>query len=215
MKQTFTRFYHSTSIFVCWALFIALVAAPSLLSAQRFVHSGGNCGVNAPCYTSLQAAITAAAAGETITVLSSLTEGKVTVNKSLTINGGGFVLTSTSNDYGLVISATNVTIQNFAVEEAGTFGIMATPGFSGLILSSVGANDNGRLVPMNGTSGSGIAITGVSNATLTNITATGNKGNGISITASQQVMITNLTTFDNAFLHGLLSQRGAILKRQL
>ncbi|MFN7119268.1 MAG: hypothetical protein ACK4TA_20885, partial [Saprospiraceae bacterium] len=207
MKRTFTFFNFWNNTIALVAL-LTVMSVPSLLQAQRFVHSSGNCGGNNPCYTSLQAAIDAASPNETITLLSSITEGRVTVNKSLIINGGNFVLTSTSNTFGLVINATNVTVQNLTVQEAGTFGIITFPDADGLTLTNVRAVRNGRLVPINGASGSGIALTGINGATLTNITTVDNKGNGISITASQNVMITTFTSSGNAFTTGFSASIG-------
>ncbi|HMN89710.1 MAG TPA: right-handed parallel beta-helix repeat-containing protein, partial [Saprospiraceae bacterium] len=205
MNQKFTRFVHIKMVAHAVGFMLLL---PFAAQAQRYVDPANSCGGNLPCYTTISAAVAAASAGETIFLTADVTEGKVVLNKAITLDGQGFTLNSISNDHGLVLNASGITVQNITVQQAGTFGVITGAGRSNLTLSNVTARNNGRLVPINGISGSGFAITGVSNVTMTNITALSNRGNGVSITAAQNVTITGLTTAGNAFWYGFSSGVG-------
>lgn len=141
-------------------------------------------------YCSIQAAINAASPGHTIQLFDNITEGQVTINKDITLDGGGFTLTSTSVSYGISIQSPGVTIQNITVEGAGTFGIHQSPGSDNLTISNTTTNMN---------SGTGIALNCSTTIGLTDITSTNNGGNGISITDCHDVTITNITTSGNTF----------------
>ncbi|WP_128544148.1 T9SS type A sorting domain-containing protein [Larkinella soli] len=68
-------------------LFLCCMAGP--LAAQRFVDGAGGCGGNSPCYTTIQAAVAAASAGETVTVYPGTYTENVTLSKSLTVVSTG------------------------------------------------------------------------------------------------------------------------------
>lgn len=53
--------------------------------AQRYVDGSGTCGGSTPCYTTIQAAINAAANGETVTVYPGTYTENVTIGKSITL----------------------------------------------------------------------------------------------------------------------------------
>jgi hypothetical protein len=141
-------------------------------------------------YATLQAAIDAATAGDVITLNCDHTEGLVTINKPLTLQGGGKVLTSTSASWGISIAANGVVIEDITVEDAGTFGIITQCGFSNLTITNATVREGG---------GTGFAINGVNDVMLNNITALDNGGNGISISDCNNVTINGLTTSGNAF----------------
>ncbi|MDX1941929.1 MAG: right-handed parallel beta-helix repeat-containing protein, partial [Saprospiraceae bacterium] len=195
MKQFYTL---NSRMFKVFAVISLLAMTLKIQAATLYVGGGG--------YASLSAAIAAANPNDIIVLTEDISEGIVLVNKSVTIdgqyNGVTHVLTSTSPDRGIVISAVGVSVQNLIVEDAGTFGIQVAPGANNVFFSNVHVNNSGRLVPMNGLSGSGFSITGVDGAVLMNVSATNNKGNGISITSSQNVIINGVTTSGNSFYTG-------------
>ncbi|KAF0234955.1 MAG: hypothetical protein FD181_3583, partial [Prolixibacteraceae bacterium] len=153
--------------------------------------------IGATGYATLQAAITAAATGAEIDLVCNHTEGLVTVNKAVTIDGNGNTLTSTSTTYGLEISSAGVTVKNITVDNPETYGILAH--------ESNNLNISNTTVKNCGTTGSGtpfasgFAINCSDNITLTNIVATNNEGNGISITDCDGVTINGITTSGNSF----------------
>lgn len=139
-------------------------------------------------YMTLQAAIDAATAGDTIRINSNITEGLIVVNKPLTIFGqsaGGRMITSTSPNFGLQVTAPDVVLFRFQLKSAGTFGIITAPGADNLTIQNVTVQDCG---------GSGFAITCVDNVMLNNITSNSNGGNAVSITDCDNVTIDGITT---------------------
>lgn len=104
------------------SVFFALFTAPSI--AQRFVDLTSTCGGNLPCYTTIQAAVTAAASGELITVYPGIYVESVLIgSKSLTLvstagrtstiiqgveNGvGSLVIDGTTTNFSLGTNAAN------------------------------------------------------------------------------------------------------------
>ncbi len=57
--------------------------------AQRYVDGAGVCGGNTPCYTTIQAAVTAATSGQTVTVYPGTYTELVTIEKALTLQSTG------------------------------------------------------------------------------------------------------------------------------
>lgn len=145
---------------------------------------------NSVYYCTLQDAINAASNGNTLELLTDITEGLVTVNKAVTIDGQGFTLTSSSATWGIVADVPGVTIQNITVEDAGTFGIITECGADNLTITNTTVTSCG---------GTGFALNGVDNVVLTNITALNNIGNGLSISDCNNVTISGITTSGNAF----------------
>jgi hypothetical protein len=141
-------------------------------------------------YCTLNAAISAATAGDGIELLGNHTEGIVNVNKVIALDGNTFTLTSTSASYGLAITSPNVSVSDMTITAAGTFGIHTGCGSDNLLLTNVTTNNNG---------GTGIALNGTDNAVLTNITSTNNTGNGLSLTNCDNTTINGITTSGNAF----------------
>ncbi len=143
-------------------------------------------------FPTLQAAIDDAGtlAGHTLEFNSGISEGLVTVNKAVTIDGNGFTLTSTSISWGINPTVAGVSIIDLTVEDAGTFGIITGCGADNLALTNVIVNSCG---------GTGISLSGSDNLILTNITSTNNTGNGISVSNCDNVSIVGLTTSGNSF----------------
>lgn len=160
---------------------------------------GGNVVVNTTTneyFCSLQDAINDAQTltGHTLMLEGDLTEGIVSLNKALTIDGNGKTLTSTSALYGIDISVAGATIKDLTVDRSvlhgGTYGIFANCGANNLYIENTTVQNGGA---------SGFAINGCDNVTLKNITATNNVGNGVSITNCDNLIIDGITTSLNAF----------------
>jgi hypothetical protein len=147
-------------------------------------------------FCSLQDAINDAQtlAGHTLLLEGNLTEGIISLNKALTIDGNSKILTSTSATYGIEVSVAGATIKNITVDRSvfhgGTYGILSTCGSDNLIIQNTTVKNGGA---------SGFAINGSDNVTLTNITATSNVGNGVTISNCDNLTINGITTSGNAF----------------
>lgn len=76
-------------------------------------------------YTTIGAAVTAAAAGDTVVVCAGTYTESVTLSKALTLSGQGATIDATGLDNGVKISASNVTVAGFTVENATGEGILA------------------------------------------------------------------------------------------
>ncbi|MDF1607565.1 type I secretion C-terminal target domain-containing protein, partial [Hoeflea sp. YIM 152468] len=164
-------------------------------------------GGSATGFTSLQAAIAASSAGDTITIAVgeyTLTSN-LTIPHSLTITGSGEdeVIIRTggnANSYGIHVTAVNVSISNLTVDASATtnsYGIKVDPGtgvdtdnLTGFHLENVTVEGAGR---------SEIDLNGVDNSSLTNVTANGNdtRGVGIALTDSTGIVLTDITTTGN------------------
>ena len=59
----------------------------AVLASTLYVDGGGVCGGNSPCFTTIQAAINAAAPGDTINVFAGTYAEQININKSLTLLG--------------------------------------------------------------------------------------------------------------------------------
>jgi parallel beta-helix repeat protein len=142
-------------------------------------------------YCNLTDAIADAGVNDQVNLLADITENIVVLNKVITLDGGGFTLTSTSANYGISVQSEDVTIQNITVTGAGTFGIhQSSPDHNNLALTNVTTNANG---------GTGIALNCATGNTLTTIVSTNNGGNGVSITDCSDLTIDGITTSGNLF----------------
>ncbi len=105
---------------------------PGVPLAMLYVDRNGNC-PNTPCYTTIQAAVTAANPGDTINVTAGLYYETVTVNKSLILRGAQAgndarigrtnetnetVLNRDTGGFDLTSGPSNVTIDGFLIEGA-------------------------------------------------------------------------------------------------
>jgi len=156
--------------------------------------------INVPAdFATIQGAINAAAAGDTVRLdnsFSPFSEGIITIpvaKNNLTIEGQGSIIISTSPNFGIDINADNAIIKDLTIQEAGTFGFITgapAAGGDGLQLINCVAFKNG---------GTGFAITGVMDVTITNARADSNGGNGMSLTSVQNVNITDYSSEGNTF----------------
>jgi len=129
-------------------------------------------------YATLEAAVSAATAGDTVTLLdNSSFASTVALNKNLTINGAGKTVTYTGSSFAFTVSA-NVTVKNMTVAAANGGGFDVTSGSLALGVlndadSAVTVNASGNTdatMPIR-TSGSGKPVVNLYYANLT-----GNKG---------------------------------------
>ncbi len=114
-----------------------LVALTKTNAITRYVNTGGTWGSNTPCYSTIQAAITASSNGDEIIVNSGTYTGTVTVNKSLKIYGNNSnvnpndgswnynssrnpeSIISTTSGFGFLLSANNIEIKGFQLTGSG------------------------------------------------------------------------------------------------
>lgn len=132
-------------------------------------------------YATLQEAIDNVASGGTINIISNLTTtSQVTVNKPVTINGGGhttnpaFAMVDTSNNSVIGVQADNVTISNLIVDGAG------------------------------GTSLHGINVYMATGINLDNVTLKNNDKSGLNINGST-VVVNNISTSGNSSIYGAIN----------
>lgn len=83
------RVFHSAMVLMIAFAVVVAVAPAGAVQAQviRYVNPDGTCGGSFPCYTTIQAAVNAASAGDTIIVAAATYNEKVIVCKSLTLKG--------------------------------------------------------------------------------------------------------------------------------
>ena len=169
--------------------FFLVLLTNQVFATDRYVKPGGGC-TGSPCYSTISDALAAASNGDVIHLESNISEGLVYINKSVTLDGHGFTLTSTGTPYGIEVAVSNATIQNLTLFDAPAIGIQVDCNSDNLTLTNVTVNSSGA---------SGIGLNGSDNVTLTNITATNNVGNGLSITDCNNLTITGFTSSGNAF----------------
>jgi len=85
--------------------------------------AGTSCATAA--YSTIGAAVTAAAAGDTVVVCAGTYKETVAVAKTLTLSGQGATIDATGLDNGVKITASNVTVSGFTIENATGEGILA------------------------------------------------------------------------------------------
>jgi parallel beta-helix repeat protein len=85
--------------------------------------TGTSCATAA--YSSINTAVTASAAGDTIVVCAGTYKEDVAVAKALTLSGQGATIDATALDNGVKITASNVTVTGLTVENATGEGILA------------------------------------------------------------------------------------------
>jgi len=98
---------------------MTLYVSPSGASGS----AGTSCATAA--YSTINAAVTAAAAGDTVVVCAGTYKEDVAVSKALTLSGQAAIIDATGLDNGVKISASNVTVTGFTVENATGEGILA------------------------------------------------------------------------------------------
>ncbi|HNM24471.1 MAG TPA: right-handed parallel beta-helix repeat-containing protein, partial [Saprospiraceae bacterium] len=170
-------------------VFSVMALVSQAFATDRYVKSGGGC-AGSPCYNTISDALAASSDGDVIHLESNISEGLVYINKSVTLDGHGFTLTSTGTPYGIEVATANVTIQNLTVFDAPGIGIQVDCDAHALALTNVTVNSSGA---------SGIGLNGSDNVVLTNLTTTNNVGNGLSITDCNNLTINGFTSSGNAF----------------
>ncbi|MBS3824570.1 MAG: right-handed parallel beta-helix repeat-containing protein, partial [Wenzhouxiangellaceae bacterium] len=168
-------------------------AGANLGDTVQFTMPGGGTveaefGVDA--FAELQNAVDAVEENGTVLMGSDITEDLVKVDKAITLDGNGFTLSSTSDNFGVSIQSLDATIENLIVDGAGTFGIHQSPGSDNLVIRGTTVQNGG---------GSGFAMNCSNNILLQNISAFDNGGNGVSITNCTDVVIDGITTSGNQF----------------
>ncbi len=116
----------------------ALLVGASLVAASGVAASsttwyvsptGASGAAGTSCATAsfgtISAAVSAAAAGDTVVVCAGTYKEDVAVSKALTLTGQGATIDATGLDNGVKISASNVTVTGFTVENATGEGILA------------------------------------------------------------------------------------------
>jgi parallel beta-helix repeat protein len=103
------------------------VAATSMTLYVSPTGMAGGAGTScaAAAYSTIAAAVTAAAAGDTVVVCAGTYKETVAVAKALTLSGQGAPIDATGLDNGVKITASNVTVSGFTVENATGEGILA------------------------------------------------------------------------------------------
>ncbi|HNL39379.1 MAG TPA: right-handed parallel beta-helix repeat-containing protein, partial [Saprospiraceae bacterium] len=170
-------------------VFSVMALVSQAFATDRYVKSGGGC-AGSPCYNTISDALAASSDGDVIHLESNISEGLVYINKSVTLDGHGFTLTSTGTPYGIEVATANVTIKNLTVFDAPGIGIQVDCDAHALALTNVTVNSSGA---------SGIGLNGSDNVVLTNLTTTNNVGNGLSITDCNNLTINGFTSSGNAF----------------
>ncbi|HCQ14465.1 T9SS sorting signal type C domain-containing protein [Flavobacterium sp.] len=122
---------------VLFSLLLMILSLAKINAATLYVNANGTCGSNSPCYTTIQAAINAASAGDIIIVAAGTYTGTVTVNKSVKIYGNNYnvnpndsswnynsarnpeSIISTTSGWGFFLSASNIEIKGFQLTGSG------------------------------------------------------------------------------------------------
>jgi hypothetical protein len=163
-------------------------------------------------YTTLQAAVTAATAGQSIFISDGtydLGTSTLNIDKSLTIEGeseAGVIIDGSGIDgYGIFVTADDTSLSNFTLNgptaggASGNYGLKIQPD-SGDPSDRI-SNIDIENVTVQGSARSEIDLNGVNGATLTNVTADGQGtgGVGIAITDSANITLHNIETTGNTW----------------
>lgn len=133
------------SVKIFLSLIFILCVMGNASASTLYVDDAGNCNEN-PCYTTIQNAVDAANAGDTVIVKDGTYEENVVVNKKLSIMSEGgpkncVVQVSDSNKDGFLLKADNVTIKGFTI-----IGSKSISSSSGIYLSGI---TNGSVINNN------------------------------------------------------------------
>ena len=157
-------------------------------------------------YNTIQAAIDAANSGDVIQVANGSYSATTTLNidKSLSIIGesesGVIIDVTAATSYGIHISASDVTLQNFTVlpnpDSNDHYCIKANPATLPVIYENLTLDH----ITINGSRRSAFDVHGYNDVVLSNLTATGTtRGVGVAISGCHNVDMSNITTSGNAW----------------
>jgi hypothetical protein len=187
-------------------LVLGLVSISSAATLQ--VDNSGTCDdvTGIPAYCTIQAAIGAAADGDTINVAAGTYAEILTVNRPLSIIGAGSdVVTidaTAATGYHLTVSGIDdVTLQGFTLagSDTGSYGLK----ISGVDASTKARNITISDVVVQNTGSTGVDILGMDGVTLTDVTVRDTGGAGIALTDVDNATLTDITTSGNGWLTGL------------
>ncbi|WP_299027856.1 right-handed parallel beta-helix repeat-containing protein, partial [uncultured Thermanaerothrix sp.] len=182
---------------ISWVVLMALLVLGVSSKPRVLADSGATWTVCASgCdYISIQAAINAANAGDTIQVQAGTYNEYLSITKSIILEGIGtnqVTLNATvTNGYGVYIKADSVTVKGLTIigNSSTYYGIKAE-GSLNLTLKDLVVKQYGR---------SGIDLNGCTNSLIDTVTAQANGGAGIAITNSTAITMQYLTTSDNSW----------------
>ena len=103
----------------------AAAASMTLYVSPTGMAGGAGTSCATAAYSTIGAAVTAAAAGDTGVACAGTYKETVAVAKALTLSGQGATIDATGLDNGVKITASNVTVSGFTVENAAGEGILA------------------------------------------------------------------------------------------
>jgi parallel beta-helix repeat protein len=157
-------------------------------------------------HATIQAAINAAAPGDTININNGTYAETLNITKSLTITGqseaGVIINTPDVNGYAVTVTAVdNVTLQNMTFNRPSAAN--CTPPNATACYGIKIANSQGHTIQnitIDGSPRTGVDFNGVDNSFITNVTSTNaTYGAGISLTDSNNNTVTSVTTSGNSF----------------
>ena len=146
--------------------------------------------VNGTEYTTIAEAITAAQAGETVTLLRDVTLSEILViNKSIILDGNGKTLTSSAGRAINVTGANGVTIKNLTIEASGERAINIIQNSTNVTIDNVTAAAGNYTVNVTTTAPS--AIVTISNSTLTGLNVVNIASPNAQITVNGGTLVCN------------------------
>ncbi len=188
----------------------ALVYPCSALAATQCVSASGVAG----CFTHIADAVSAAAAGDTVSVGPGTYAESVVITKSLSLVGSGATIDATGRMVGIFVNGlavpglTTVHVSGFTVKNANLEGILVLNASAVTVSQNTVVNNNLALV--NGACtmlpsfepgelqdcGEGVHLQAVDHSVVTNNTVTGNSG-GILVSDDTGATHDNLISFNN------------------
>ncbi|HQP09622.1 MAG TPA: hypothetical protein PLY85_11450, partial [Anaerolineaceae bacterium] len=165
------------------------------------------------CYTTIQAAITAATEGDTITIANGTYNEALNIDRSLTLDGeseaGVIINTGSFADYGIDAGGDITTyFRDFTLIGSPSSGsTISTYGFK---VSGENAFTTIEHVTVQGYGRSGIDLNGLAGGTVNDVTVSGSlDGVGLALTDSSNIAVSNVTTSGNAWAGMAIFTKGA------
>ncbi|MCA9759200.1 MAG: right-handed parallel beta-helix repeat-containing protein, partial [Candidatus Eisenbacteria bacterium] len=179
--------------------FLAMTCLGTTSWAATLTVDGGGGGD----YTTIQAAINAAVAGDTVYVLDgTYSEALDIVDKPLTLQGetevGVIIDASGSTDYSIYVDSNTMAADHYEFHDFTLIGNLS--GTYGLKISGENITTTIDHVTVQDSKRTGVDLNGVAGGTISNVTVTGvPSGNGIALTDCDDITLSNLTTSGNAW----------------